>query len=373
MLPIMPPPQTQHIGSPLRLKKLVVENYKRLDSLTLNFPKPQLDGDADILVLGSENGGGKTSVMECIGLLFFCAFAPRPNRMFEDGNSLTDLPDLFIKSGSDACTISGEFEINGEIKKISLKILRGGDLKVSGDKDDLIKHWKRNQGWEDLSYPDEALMKLLGITGEPLLLPPLIHFNSSRKVQEGSIDLAALTERGDPRARMSMARTRFGRPVPISTISAFKTEMLASLLGKASLFEGMSANQSQATSEKLNELLLRYAGGTIDQLRHGKGGSIDFRVRRDNSPDTFTFDALSSGQKEIVSTLFLIWRHSEGNPAIVLIDEPELHLNAEWHADFVRQLHRLAPRNQYILATHSEYIFNSVDAEQRAQLIPSKV
>ncbi|MEQ1749121.1 MAG: AAA family ATPase [Prosthecobacter sp.] len=278
----MPSSTTQPIATPLRLKKLVVENYKRLDSLTLEFPTPLLEGDADIFVLGSENGGGKTSVMECIGLLFFCVFAPRPSRVFEDGGWLTDLPDLFIKSGSDACTIHGEFEIGGEIKKITLKIPRGGELKVTGDKDDLIKHWKRHQHWADLSDPDEALMKLLGISGEPLVLPPLIHFNSSRKVQEGSIDLAALTERGDPRARMSMSRTRFGRPVAISTISAFKTEMLASLLGKASLFEGMSANQSKVTSEKLNELLLRYAGGTIDQLRNGKGGSIDFRVRRMN-------------------------------------------------------------------------------------------
>ncbi len=368
----MPSSSPHQLAAPLRLKKLVVENYKRLDSLVLEFPKPELEGDADILVLGSENGGGKTSVMECIGLLFFCAIAPRPSRMFEDGGWLTDLADLFVKSGTDTCKITGEFDLRGASKEIVVSIRRGGEVEVNGDKQDLVKHWKRHHGWEDLSYPDEALMKLLGITGEPLILPPLIHFNSSRKVQEGSIDLAALTERGDPRSRMPMTRTRLGRPVPISTISAFKTEMLASLLGRASLFEGMSANQSKATAEKLNELLLRYAGGTIDQLRHGKGGSIDFRVRRSGSDESFTFDALSSGQKEIVSTLFLIWRHSEENPAIVLIDEPELHLNAEWHADFVRQLHHLAPRNQYILATHSDFIFNSVDAEHRAQLIPTK-
>ncbi len=354
----------------LRLQKLEVENYKRLDKLTLYFPKPQLEGDPDILVLGSENGGGKTSVMECIGLLFLCVLAPRAERLFGESGWLTDLADLFIKSGCETCTIKGEFDIGGSTKEIHLKISRQAEIKVTGDKDDLLKYWKSQQRWEDSAYPGEALTKLLGITGEPLIIPPLIHFNSSRKVQEGSIDLAALAERSDPRTRMAISRNRLGGR-PISTISAFKTEMLASLLGQASLFEGMSASQSKATAEKLNELLLRYTGGKIDQLRNLTGGSIDFRVRRDGSEDSFTFDALSSGQKEIVSTLFLIWRHSEENPAIVLIDEPELHLNAEWHADFVRQLTRLAPRNQYILATHSEHIFGSVDSDHRAILIPN--
>ncbi len=369
---IMATPPRKSPTALLRLKKLEVENYKRLDSLTLYFPGPQLDGDPDILVLGSENGGGKTSVIECIGLLFLCILAPRTERLFGESGWLTDLADLFIKSGCESCTIKGEFEIGTGSKEVNLKISRQAEIKISGDKDEIVKHWKRQQRWEDLTYPDEALTKLLGITGEPLIIPPLIHFNSSRKVQEGSIDLGALAERSDPRARMAMSRNRLGGR-PISTISAFKTEMLASLLGQASLFEGMSASQSKATAEKLNELLLRYAGGKIDQLRNLKGGSIDFRVRREGSEDSFTFDALSSGQKEIVSTLFLIWRHSEENPAIVLIDEPELHLNAEWHADFVRQLTQLAPRNQYILATHSEHIFGSVDNEHRALLIPNKI
>jgi predicted ATP-dependent endonuclease of OLD family len=81
---------------------------------------------------------------------------------------------------------------------------------------------------------------------------------------------------------------------------------------------------------------------------------------------------LSSGQKEMIATLFLIWKNTKKQPSIVLIDEPELHLNAEWHGDFVRQLYKLAPQNQYILATHSEEIFRSVDERHRSVLIPDE-
>ncbi len=46
-----------------------IENYKKLDHLEIDFPRPLMEGDLDIIVLGSKNGGGKTSVLECCSLL----------------------------------------------------------------------------------------------------------------------------------------------------------------------------------------------------------------------------------------------------------------------------------------------------------------
>ena len=99
---------------------------------------------------------------------------------------------------------------------------------------------------------------------------------------------------------------------------------------------------------------------------------MDIRVKPINGRDSFSFDGLSSGQKEMIATLFLIWKNTKDQPSIVLIDEPELHLNAEWHGDFVRQLYQLAPYNQYVLATHSEEMFRSVDERHRAVLVPDE-
>ncbi|MBK7828327.1 AAA family ATPase [Nannocystis sp.] len=126
----------------------------------------------------------------------------------------------------------------------------------------------------------------------------------------------------------------------------------------------------------LNELLLRYAGGVIEKLRPLPDNTLDFRIRPQGEAASFAFDGLSSGQKEIVSTLFLIWRYSRRQgvevPAIVLVDEPELHLNAEWHADLLEQLRKVGPDNQYILATHSEQVFHAVDADRRRLLVPNQ-
>ena len=52
----------------------------------------------------------------------------------------------------------------------------------------------------------------------------------------------------------------------------------------------------------------------------------------------------------------------------MFIDEPELHLNAQWHRGFVKNLTGLAHRNHYIVATHSEDIMDSVSEDRRALL-----
>jgi len=52
----------------LRINRLKIENYKKIDHLEIEFPLPLMEGDPDIFVLGSKNGGGKTSVLECCAL-----------------------------------------------------------------------------------------------------------------------------------------------------------------------------------------------------------------------------------------------------------------------------------------------------------------
>ena len=66
--------------------------------------------------------------------------------------------------------------------------------------------------------------------------------------------------------------------------------------------------------------------------------------------------------------MFLIWYHTHKNPGIILIDEPELHLNPELQINFISKLTQLTPWNQYIVTTHSEHIFDSVQPDRRVLL-----
>jgi predicted ATPase len=150
--------------------------------------------------------------------------------------------------------------------------------------------------------------------------------------------------------------------------STFKVEILRALMKRAGLFEDTAAASNGDDLEQLNKLTMRFAGGVIERLRPSRDNSIDLRVSPAGGGPSYSFDGLSSGQKEIIATLFLVWKHTHDQPSVVLIDEPELHLNAEWHRSFVRALCDLPGDNQYILATHSEDIFASVDEERRVLL-----
>jgi predicted ATPase len=353
----------------IRLSRLKISNYKKIDSLEIDFLPPLMQGDPDILLLGSKNGGGKTSVLECCSLLMLVGiFQSQFARRFNVTDELPlDLANLLVKAGQKEANIEGEFESDNKKYSISLTIdhrIRFSESSVQGDGDDTLFGFNRKDYPEILDYP---LNSIFAFSSEPLIIPPLLHFNSYRKVQESNLELGMMA---DDYPRSYDMRRRSG--IRNNPVSSFKLEILRSLMGQASLFEDTDKEQSQHVLSQLNNLIKRYCGGQIEHLRPLSDNKVDIRIRPINGKESFSFDGLSSGQKEMIATLFLIWKNTKEQPSIVLIDEPELHLNAEWHGDFVRQLHQLAPHNQYILATHSEEMFRSVDERHRAVLVPDQ-
>lgn len=336
----------------IRLDRLTIENYKKIDHLEIEFPRPRMPGDADVLMLGSKNGGGKTSVLECCALLILAGILPAFDLVIKyNDNSINSL----IRAGCRTATINGNFFYLGQYTGIILTIDRETGIRVTRDSSALapLSTIFTRQEVETF-FPT-----LLAFSNEPLILPPLLHFNSYRKVEESNPELGIMASNIHDDKHLT------GTP-----ISAFKLEILSALMGQAALFEGVNRNSSEAVLFQLNTLTQRYCGGKIEHLRQLPDGKVDIRIKSPSSVDSFSFDGLSSGQKEIIATLFMIWRNTQSAPGIVLIDEPELHLNAEWHGDFIRQLHKLAPQNQYIMATHSEQMFRSVEEYQRMILLP---
>ena len=348
----------------IKIRNLKIRNFKGLDDIELDFPVPQLKGDPDIIVIGSRNGLGKTSVLESCALLFLAASQDKISldRFIPSGISI-NIPDLLIRGGEEEANISGEFFVYHQKFNVNLQISRTGNFKTNTDNSGFKQLWDKK--YFQLFYTHENIerffYRLMGLSPEPILLPHFIYFHSYRKIQEGGLELGTIVEDKSDISHKHRFRTEF----PIST---FKLEILRSLMSRGGLFENIDDTESTKVLETLNELMSRYASGTIEKLRPSPDNTIEFRVTPTNGGASFTFDGLSSGQKEIISTLFLIWKYTDSYPGIVLIDEPELHLNAEWHRRFIHNLYQLAPNNQYIIATHSEDIFASVESDRRILL-----
>ncbi len=356
----------------IRLSRIKIKNFKAIDELELEFPRPTMPGDRDMFVIGSRNGAGKTSLLEACALLFLRIF-----RQWMDGNlgphdnhfGLHIIPDdikeLCLRSGSRESSIEVTLDITRESKpplprNVSIHIGPYGQMRL--EHDDLSPVWNAIHKDDATVFTDdhELYEAFLGQIPEPLVLPFLLYFHSYRRIREGDPTLG------------SMVRNKLGTTPPRNLHHNFKMEILRNLMSRA----GFIANSDEATArqvlQKLDALIEAYAGGVLAKPTLDSGDKINLYIAPKDDTPLFPLDGLSSGQKEIISTFFMIWKYTQNVPGIVLIDEPELHLNAEWQVDLLYQLHKLAPWNQYIIASHSEDIFASAPAERRILLAPSE-
>lgn len=346
---------------PIKIRRISIRNYKGIDELEMEFPTPRMPDDPDILVMGSRNGLGKTSIIECCSLLLLALSLPENRFKLRDRYSTIDIPDLIIKAGSLAAEIAGDIVFGTESVTVQLRIDHRGNVKIA--RESLQETMIEDDLLDPESNTDDFMKAVCGVTSNPVIEKTFLLFHSYRKVQEGNPELGMMVERSS-----AQRRPPFGLRHELP-MSAFKLRILRSLMRKADLFELDEDQEPEDTIKRLNELIRFYAGGEISKLRPSSDNTVDFRVKPVSGGDSFTFDGLSSGQKEIISTLFLIWYHTKDNPSVVLIDEPELHLNSQWHRSFVKKLVSLAPQNQYIMATHSEDIMDSVNQDQRVLLL----
>lgn len=105
----------------------------------------------------------------------------------------------------------------------------------------------------------------------------------------------------------------------------------------------LNAAIQQCLSLKIENL------GSIDSGQ----GAIFFS--KDDTPGAFSYNVLSSGEKEVVDILLdLYLRKDVFTDSIYIIDEPELHLNTEIQRKLLIEINKMIPENcQIWIATHS--------------------
>ena len=81
------------------------------------------------------------------------------------------------------------------------------------------------------------------------------------------------------------------------------------------------------------------------------------------SGEVVPFQDLSSGEKEVFFILSFFLRHDVSN-AVIVIDEPELHLHPELARLLVRTMQSIKPGNQVWLATHNPEIIDEAGRDR---------
>jgi hypothetical protein len=289
----------------VRLKALHIENYKGIDNLEIVFHGPKLASDPNVTVIGSENGLGKTSILECCGLLFL---ALSERKEFSDWWSIIDFMryeelfidpyQLLVRAGAKQAKISGTFALEDEEFTLSLTC---GQKRISVEPykrpEQLQKVLQSTKRSEHRDQQVGHFLSLLGVIGEPMIFPPFLYFNSYRKIQEGNPELGMMLS-----GERHHWRRRYG-PESFAPISAFKIEVIRALMGRKGLFESVDEAEAEAVIQQLNTLIAECAHGNLAKLRDFDERAVELRVTPKGSESSYPFDGLSSGQKEVISTL----------------------------------------------------------------------
>lgn len=106
---------------------------------------------------------------------------------------------------------------------------------------------------------------------------------------------------------------------------------------------------------ELNSAIHNCLAIEIDNLGNIEAGQGTLFFKKNDTPEPFEFNVLSSGEKEIVDILLdLYLRKDEYTDSIYIIDEPELHLNTSIQRKLIFEINKMVPENcQIWIATHS--------------------
>ncbi|MDI1475582.1 AAA family ATPase [Polyangium sp. y55x31] len=141
-------------------------------------------------------------------------------------------------------------------------------------------------------------------------------------------------------------------------------------------FAGASAGTSKADVwlGRINEAWARF---------HGNDGTrIDAQIVDPDAEELFadlyvlrdgqricSIDEVSSGEIELLSFAgWIILNDFRGG--LLVIDEPELHLHPQWQATILPALRDLAPEAQFIVASHSDAVWEQAYSFERFLLVP---
>ena len=169
--------------SDFRIDRLSIRNYKGIDELDLEFPQSSVSGHPDVVAIGSRNGVGKSSVLECSALMLAI---PRLLAMHRGTLTFNGVDDL-VRAGEYSVKIGGQVRSGNRTESIRLTLARDGSVSVEEGYDHFIDESKiRSDLFEHYGVRDSLFPHILGDIPDPVLFHKGLLFHSFRRITGGN-------------------------------------------------------------------------------------------------------------------------------------------------------------------------------------------
>lgn len=330
--------------APMRITAIRIHNFRAIDELELSIDAGS-DAEAGALVLAGANGCGKTSVLEAILVAL-----GRSNQLPEDSAP----PNEWVRQGGTDFRASVEVLVAG--KRARCEAVLGDFTVFDGTKQPSMLTLRPVESDDD---PRTWITQPQGN----------VDFISARREPVGLGEAAS----GAPSGRRSTREERrlFEMKKRIANESGrrsreaiFKkiTDFYATFAGREWRLDVVYASREPGA-----EIVPVLCDGALPVGENGEPLTWDRIVAGDAAPvRAIPIDRLSSGQ---MALLALAYPFVFGPPLdVVLIDEPEQHLHPSFQRALLPALRELSPQTQFIVATHSPQVLDSVASYERVKL-----
>ena len=372
------------------VKKIAIENVRSF----LDRAELLLDGPITIVI--GPNGGGKTNLLDTIVIMLrrylfasmYAAHAPtpeQPNRYEFRHNDI--LNNMILERHSSGAGRDQVVEIEIEATSRDLENMRSMQtdadrLTEMASKKYINFNLTRASSWrlEEISAGARFVYRIVngslqqdggnakasflqylqmfemdGTLREEFELAPLatplvyLHVNRSASGFQSNVELAGYND-FETKRQSDAASSRSATPI-VSLAVGRLAQKYRMLLEKD---KGLAAREFRddvnlkELTKLLSELGYEWSLQTINPLKN----QYDVRLTKQGS--SFLVGAASSGERELLTYLFAIFALNVRD-ALIIVDEPELHLHPKWQKTLLQLFIRLAEStgNQFLLATHS--------------------
>lgn len=370
----------------MKIAHFRIENFKRFKQFEIPVRNGLTKDIADQFLILGDNGSGKTTILQAIGLCL--SMVSRKIRRVEDFDWLGWLPGRYGQWGTPTIEVEvhftegeiaatreaarrwyelyqpeGDFLEPGDSKTVEVK-LEGTRYSTAGRKEELYQFGGRAYAAAILRH-DPSARELFND------LPGIFWFDQFRNLATAPDDVEQEDAKGIESGELGMG-SRVSFQVGVTSLrERLNKWQLGKLLG------GYRPNNQHDFLLELENLFKKVFPGRSFAMpepmyRGGTPTPSDYYFMLSDGHRTYDIQEMSAGEQSVFPMLYEFVRQQIRN-SIVLIDEVDLNLHPPLAQALLQALPVMGPHCQFLLTTHSGAISSLVSPEQIYRLEGGKL